>query len=96
MKAENSKHIERRLLVVVIILVLFAMHSVLFIDGSQKSCLGNPSALPYLMIGMPSIITVAVIDIIYLSIVKKVNATKILANALIALLVFLSIFLFSF
>lgn len=96
MKVENSKHIERRLLVVVIVLVLFAMHSFLFIDGNQRSCLGNPAAPPYVMIGMPAIIIIAVIDIIYLAVIKKVNTTKIIANTCIALIVFLSIFLFSY
>ncbi len=95
MKAENSEHIERRILVVVIVLVLFAAHSFLFIDGNQRSCLGNPSALPYVMIGMPSIIIIAVIDIIYLVVIKKINGIKIIANICIALAVFLSIFLFS-
>jgi len=96
MKIENTRHIETRLIFVAIVVVIFAIQSYVFIDGSQRSCLGNPSVLPYVFIGMPSLVVMAVLDIIFLAIVKRVNIAKIIANALIALLVFLSIFLFSY
>lgn len=88
-------HFKQRTLATCVILVLFVLHSVLFIDSNQKSCLGNPSLLPFAFIGLPLIMILLVIDIIILAIMKKLNWYKVLINMSIGTIVFLGLVLIS-
>ena len=93
MKPENEKHLKIRFTIFTIIVLLFALYSFLFISRYQDSCLGNPQLLPFAFLGMPIISTLAILDLVYLIIVKKINIIKIGINIGIVLLSIVSILL---
>ncbi len=93
--SENEKHFKTRFIIFVIIISLFTLYSLLFISSSQRSCLGNPKILLFVFFGIPIISILAITDLVYLIIVKKINRTKIGINLGIVSLSILSIFLLS-
>jgi len=103
--SENKKHLKTRLITTIIVLIPFILYGLFYketpreFDGHmyrQRSCLGNPAVLPFALIGMPSIMVLAVLDILVLTILKKITWYKVGVNILIAGVSFLSAFLLPF
>lgn len=56
-----KKYLANRLIVITVILFLFILHGLLFIEN-DKSCIGNPKILPTMFIGFPLILLLLVTD----------------------------------
>lgn len=80
MNTEHTKHLKTRFLIASIIVLLFAIESFIFIDPHQRSCLGNPAILPFAFIGLPLLVALAIIDMVYLLIIKKLTFSKVFIN----------------
>ena len=104
-KLKNKKHLKTRLIATAIVLVPFLLYGLFYTETPrefnghiyhQRSCLGNPAVLPYALIGVPSLLLFAALDVLVLVILKKINWYKVIVNITIAFIVFLSIFLVPF
>jgi hypothetical protein len=89
----NESHFATRSIAVLAIILLFILHSILFIDPNQASDLGNPSLLVFAFVGLPLLFILAVLDLIILAIAKAFTWIKFFINfgffTTITLLIFL-------
>lgn len=76
----NEYHFATRSITVLIIVCLFILHSVLFIDPYGRSCLGPPSLLVFGFIGLPLLFFLTIIDIIVLIVLKAFQWQKLFIN----------------
>jgi len=102
---KNRKHLKTRLITLIILLLPFVLFGILHTETPrefngqlypQRSCLGNPAVLPYAFVGVPLLLILALVDILILAILKKINWYKVCINLSIALIIFLSAFLLPF
>jgi hypothetical protein len=77
---DNESHFATRSITVLIILFIFILHSILFIDGNSRSCLGPPGLLVFGFIGLPLIIFLSILDLIILIPLKAFRWQKLLIN----------------
>jgi len=90
---ENKKHLIKRLLVVSIVVFLFMIFNLFFVNPNQRSCLGNPLVLPFVFLGLPFLLILGILDILFLIIIKKINWIKVFINIAIAAAMTCSIYL---
>ena len=76
----NDSHFATRSITVLIIVCLFILHSVLFINPHGRSCLGPPSLLVFAFIGLPLFFFLSIIDIIVLIVLKAFEWQKLFIN----------------
>jgi hypothetical protein len=91
----NDSHFAIRSLTFLAIVALFVLHSVLFINPHGRSCLGPPSFLPFVFIGFPLIFVGAILDILILAFLRKLNWEKFIINIsflVLIVLFFMAIF----
>ena len=86
----NESHFATRSITVLIIVFVFILQSVLFIDPHGRSCLGPPSLLVFAFLGLPLLFFLSIIDIIVLIVLKAFQWQKLFIN----LGMFFFIFLF--
>ncbi|WP_157821872.1 hypothetical protein [Tenacibaculum sp. Bg11-29] len=99
----TEKHLKTRTITFVIIFIVFiSLGYLLMVDFNlasfsksqpnyqvNRSCLGNPVLLPYAFIGFPLIIFLGIVDVLTLTILKKITLKKLIINFLILLFSFL-------
>ena len=92
MNSSELKHLRTRVFVACFIISIFIVYSI-FTDNNSKSCIGNPSILPFAFIGFPLLILLTISDIIYLLILKKLTKNKLVINLSIVVAYFFIVFL---
>jgi hypothetical protein len=76
----NESHFATRSITVLIIVFVFILQSVLFIDPHGRSCLGPPALLPFAFVGLPLLFFLAIIDLIVLIVLKAFQWQKFFIN----------------
>jgi hypothetical protein len=87
----NESHFATRSITVLIILVVFILHSILFINPNGRSCLGPPSLLPFAFLGLPLLFFLSIIDVIVLVVLKAFQWQKLFIN--LGMFLFIILFL---
>ncbi|MGC4041309.1 MAG: hypothetical protein QM710_11125 [Flavobacterium sp.] len=76
----DKYHFAIRLIFVLLVVIIFAIHSIAFINPNGRSCLGPPGILPFMFIGIPLIFVTLIIDIIILLFMKSFSLSKLFIN----------------
>jgi hypothetical protein len=77
---DDESHFATRITTVLIIVLVFILQSILFINPNGRSCLGPPSLLPFGFFGLPLLFFLSIIDLIVLVVLKAFQWQKLFIN----------------
>lgn len=77
---DDELHFATRSITVLIVIATFILHSVLFINPNGRSCLGPPSLLFFMFLGLPLLFFLSIFDIIVLAVLKAFQWQKLFIN----------------
>lgn len=93
MTLAQKEYLAQRLLVTSIVVFIFIVYSFLFIDANQQSCLGNPTVLPFIFLGIPFLIALAILDLLIAGIKRNISWFKVAVNISISVATLFAVYL---